>query len=194
MPKWSLTSEYCTSWVSSQEMFAFYHYWGDNKSRFWLEIGATRKRSLVHLTDYLFDPNKGIDAFNINSLAGPKLRHPCFLKTKIETSAGGIFFASIRIFNFREFFFDSEKRCAVKVGDTVLDKNFGSDFSEVFGQVMRVRPLKMRLEVEIQVKALDSEQLGMQIKDYCELQGVTHNCVVFGVIQKNFRKNVFTYR
>ncbi|CBY35437.1 unnamed protein product [Oikopleura dioica] len=78
-------------------------------------------------------------------MTGPKRRNPCYLKTKIETSAGGIFFA--------------EKRCAVQVGNIVLEKNSGSDFSDIFGQVKRIRPLKMRLEVEIHVKALNSDQL-----------------------------------
>ena len=59
------------------------------------------------------------------------------------------------------------------MGDTVLDKDPGSDFSEVFGQVMRIRPLKRRLEVEIHVKALDSDQLGMRIIDYYELLVLT---------------------
>ncbi|CAG5079930.1 Oidioi.mRNA.OKI2018_I69.PAR.g9421.t1.cds [Oikopleura dioica] len=78
-------------------------------------------------------------------MTGPRLRHPCYLKKKVETSAGGIYFA--------------EKSCGVKPGNIVLEKSPGSDFSDILGQVKRIRPVTMRLDVEVHVKFVDPDQL-----------------------------------
>ena len=52
----------------------------------------------------------------------------------------------------------------MKPGNIVLEKSPGSDFSDILGQVKRIRPIKMRLDVEVHVKFVDADQLGLDFK------------------------------